>query len=430
MQALYLLALSPVAETLGDPNSYGFRIERSTADAMAQLFVCLSLRASAQWVLDADIEGFFDNINHDWLLGHVPIDKRILRQWLIAGVVHRGQLQATEAGTPQGGIISPTLANLALDGLESLLKQHLGITRAKKLKINVVRYADDFVITGDSPEVLENEVKPWVEAFLATRGLRLSLKKTRIAHIDDGFDFLGWNFRKYNGKMLIKPSKKNVQAFYGKIREVIDTHMTSKQEDLIRLLNPILRGWALYHQPVVAKQAYSRMENRVFLRLWRWAKRRHPNKSLRWIREKYFRSLKDRNWVFSTTILEERGTKRDIALYSLQSTPIMRHRKVSGEFNPYDPSMEAIGENLRTARMLNSLKYKKQIGSLFASQKGLCALCKCPISKETGWHDHHIQYRSQGGGDSLENRVLLHPVCHQRLHARGLQVTKPVPSGA
>lgn len=427
MQALYLLALSPVAETRGDPNSYGFRIERSTADAMAQLFVCLSAKVSARWVLDADIEGFFDHINHDWLLRNVPIETRTLRQWLKAGVVHRGQLHATDAGTPQGGIISPTLANLALDGLESLLKQHLGVTRAKKLKINVVRYADDFVITGASLEVLENEIKPWVEQFLATRGLRLSPKKTRIVHIDEGFDFLGWSFRKYDGTLLIKPSKKNAKAFYGKIREAIDSHKTSRQEDVIRLLNPVLRGWALYHQPVVAKQAYSQMDNRVFLKLWRWAKRRHPNKSLEWIRKRYFRSKGDRNWVFATTVLEANGTKREIELYSLASTPIERHRKVSGEYNPYDPTMEATGEKLRMERMLKKLKYRKQIGSLYASQKGLCVLCKQLITKETGWHDHHIIYRSQGGRDSLENRVLLHPACHQQLHVRGLYVNKPAP---
>jgi RNA-directed DNA polymerase len=226
---------------------------------------------------------------------------------------------------------------------------------------------------------------------------------------------------------LIKPSKKNVKAFYGKVREVIDTHKTSKQEDLIRLLNPILRGWALYHQPVVAKQAYSQMDNRVFLKLWRWAKRRHPNKSLEWIRKRYFRSKGDRNWVFATTVLEANGTKREIELYSLASTPIERHRKVSGEYNPYDPTMEAMGEKLRMERMLKKLKYRKQIGSLYARQKGLCVLCKQLITKETGWHDHHIIYRSQGGRDSLENRVLLHPACHQQLHARGLYVNKPAP---
>lgn len=430
MQALYMLALSPIAETRGDPNSYGFRIERSTADAMAQLFLCLSKRASACWVLDADIEGFFDNINHDWLLRNAPTETRVLRQWLKAGVIHKGQLHATDAGTPQGGIISPTLANLALDGLETLLKEYLGVTRAKKLKVNVVRYADDFVITGASPEVLENEVKPWVEQFLATRGLRLSLKKTRIVHIDEGFDFLGWNFRKYDGTLLIKPNKKNVKAFYSKIREAIDSHKTVKQEDLIRLLNPKLRGWALYHQPVVAKQAYSRMDHRVFIKLWRWAKRRHPNKSLDWVRKKYFRTSGDRSWVFATTVVDADGGKREVELYSLASTPIERHKKVSGDYNPYDPAMEAQGEKLRMDRMLSKLKYRKQIGSLFASQNGLCLLCKQPITRETGWHDHHVVHRSLGGGDELANRVLLHPNCHNQLHTRGLRVNKPASIGS
>lgn len=430
MQALYLLALAPIAETKGDPNSYGFRIERSTADAMGQLFVCLSKKASAQWVLEADILGCFDHINHDWLIANVPTDKVVLRKWLKAGVVNKGQLQATDAGTPQGGIISPTLANMVLDGLESQLKQHLGVTRAKKLKVNVVRYADDFVITGSSPEILENEVKPWVEQFLAVRGLRLSPEKTQIIHIDQGFDFLGWNFRKYSGKLLIKPSKKNVKAFYSKVKEVIETRKTARHEDLIRVLNPIMRGWALYHQPVVAKQAYSRMDSRVFLKLWRWAKRRHPNKSLEWIRKRYFRATGDRNWMFATTVQDEGGTKREVALYSLASTPIERHKKVSGDYNPFDLSMEDMGEKLRMERMLKKLKYRKQVTSLFQSQKGLCLLCNQPITKETGWHDHHIIYRSQGGGDSLGNRVLLHPICHQQLHARGLTVCKPASSGA
>ncbi|NCT69253.1 MAG: group II intron reverse transcriptase/maturase, partial [Rhodanobacteraceae bacterium] len=194
MQALHLLALEPVSESRSDPNSYGFRRNRSTHDAMSQLFVSLSQKASAEWVLEADIKGCFDHINHDWLLRHVPLDTAILRKWLKAGVIHKGMLQATDAGTPQGGIISPTLANVALNGLESELIEHLGAklgkTKARKLKVNVVRYADDFVITGISKEALENEVKPWVESFLAERGLTLSMEKTRIVHIDDGFDFL------------------------------------------------------------------------------------------------------------------------------------------------------------------------------------------------------------------------------------------------
>jgi len=428
MQALYLLALAPIAETTGDPNSYGFRIERSTADAMGQLFVCLSKKLSAKWVLEADIKGCFDHINHDWLINNVPTDTVILRKWLKAGVIHKGQLQATDAGTPQGGIISPTLANMTLDGLETQLKQHLGVTKAKKLKINVVRYADDFVITSDSKEVLENEVRPWIEHFLAVRGLQLSPEKTHVTHIEKGFDFLGWNFRKYDGKLLIKPSKKNAKAFYRKVKEVICTNKAVSQEDLIRLLNPMLRGWALYHQPVVAKKAYSRMDFQIFQAIWRWARRRHANKSLDWIRKKYFQTVDGRNWVFCTTLLTEAGDKKEIRLYTLEATPIERHRKISGEYNPFDPEMEEMGEKLRTSRMLGKLKYRKQVSTLFQSQRGLCLLCKNPITRETGWHDHHIIYRSQGGGDSLNNRVLLHPICHQQLHVRGLEVNKPVPS--
>ncbi|WP_129972842.1 MULTISPECIES: group II intron reverse transcriptase/maturase [unclassified Pseudomonas] len=430
MQALYLLALAPIAETTGDPNSYGFRIERSTADAMGQLFICLSKKVSAEWVLEADIKGCFDHINHDWLIANVPTDKTILRKWLKAGVIHKDQLQATDAGTPQGGIISPTLANMVLDGLESQLKQHLGVTKAKKLKINVVRYADDFVITGNSKEMLESEIRPWVEQFLAVRGLQLSLEKTRVVHIDEGFDFLGWNFRKYEGKLLIKPSKKNVKAFYRKVKDVISTNKTAKQEDLIQRLNPILRGWAMYHQPVVAKKAFSRMDNSVFHALWRWAKRRHPNKSLEWVRRGYFQPHEGRSWVFATTAMRTDGTKAIAPLYSIASTAIERHRKVSGEYNPFDPSMEEMGEKLRMVRMLKKLKYRKQIVSLFQSQKGLCPLCNQPITKESGWHDHHVIHRSQGGGDTLDNRVLLHPVCHQQLHSRGLTVNKPAPTGA
>ena len=295
MQALHLLALDPVLETVSDPNSYGFRKHRCTADAMSQIFIRMAQKTASVWVLDADIEGFFDHINHDWMLDNVCMDKSILRKWLKAGVVDRGQLVATAAGTPQGGIISPALANWTLNGLETQLIAHLeamwGVTKTRKSKIGVVRYADDFVVTAASKELLETEVRPWIEVFLAQRGLRLSATKTRIVHIDDGFDFLGWNFRKYSGKLLIKPSKKNVQTFYEKLRMVIKANLGSRQEDLIRLLNPMLRGWSQYHSPVVAKEAFSRMETLLFWRLMRWAKRRHPNKNIAWIRQKYWRTI-------------------------------------------------------------------------------------------------------------------------------------------
>jgi RNA-directed DNA polymerase len=340
-QALHLLALDPVLESMSDPNSYGFRKNRSTADAMSQIFIKMSQKVSAQWVLDADIEGFFDNISQTWMLDHIRTDKSILRKWLESGVVDRGQLVATIAGTPQGGVISPALANWTLNGLESGLMAHLGAkwgtSRIWRLKVGVIRYADDFIVTGASKELLETEVRPWIEAFLAERGLRLSVAKTKIVHIDQGFDFLGWNFRKYSGTLLIKPSKKNVHTFYEKLKKVISDNLGAKQENLIRLLNPMLRGWAQYHSPVVAKEAFSRMESLLFWRLMRWAKRRHPTKKVDWIGRKYWRSVDDRNWVFATPVTTKEGGKEMLELYSLSSTPIERHKKVRGAYHPYDP---------------------------------------------------------------------------------------------
>lgn len=430
MQALYLLALEPVSEGTSDPNSYGFRINRATADAMSQLFVSLSKKASAQWVLEADIKGCFDHISHDWLERNVPMDKVILRKWLKAGVVFQGQLQATEAGTPQGGIISPTLANVALNGLEQQLvkslQAKLGVAKTNKLKVNVVRYADDFVITGSTPEMLENEVKPLIEQFLAVRGLTLSTEKTRIVSITKGFDFLGWNFRKYSGKLLIKPSKKNVQTFYRKVKEVISANKAVKHEHLLRLLNPMLRGWAQYHSPVVAKETFTRVEHDVFRAIWRWARRRHPKKNAGWVRKKYFASVGERNWVFGTTVTRKDGSSYWMELYSLSSTVIQRHTKIKGNYNPFDPRQERYGEKLRQERMQSSMSHRKQWIKLYISQQGLCAVCQCKITKETGWEDHHLEPRILGGSDALGNRVLLHPNCHNQVHHHGQTVVKPV----
>ncbi|SAK55540.1 RNA-directed DNA polymerase [Caballeronia arationis] len=430
MQALYLLALEPVSESTSDPNSYGFRINRSTADAMGQVRACTSRKDSSRWVLEADIKGCFDHINHDWLANHVPMDREILRKWLKAGLIYKGQLQATEAGTPQGGIISPTLANVTLNGLERELVAHLGakfgIVKAKKLKVNVVRYADDFVITGDSKEILERVVRPWVEAFLAVRGLQLSEAKTRITHIDEGFDFLGWNFRKYSGKLLIKPSKKNAQAFYRNVAETISGNKTVKQGGLIQLLNPMLRGWAQYHRPVSAKQTYSRMEHLIFRKLWRWSKRRHPQKSAVWVKQKYFHSIGARRWVFAVRTVREDGSWGLNELYQLSGMAIKRHTRIKGEFNPFDPTWEQYGETLRQGRMWEQMRYRKQWATLYMSQGGHCAHCGCALTDESGWHDHQLEYRMHGGTDALSNRVLLHPHCHQQVHAGKLVVTKPV----
>jgi RNA-directed DNA polymerase len=430
MQALFLLALEPAAECHADPNSYGFRKGRSTHDARQQLFVCLSKKASAQWVLDADITGFFDNINHDWLLANVRMNKRVLGQWLRCGVVDKQQLQKTEAGTPQGGIISPLLANLTLDGLEAgltrFLKDQLGTVKATKAKVHLVRYADDFVVTGDSKEVLETMVRPWVEAFLRERGLQLHEGKTRVAHIDEGFDFLGWNFRKYTGTLLIKPSQKNVKAFYGKVSNVIAEHLSKSKATLIKELNPILRGWARYHQGVVAKEVFTTLDHQIFWRLRRWGMRRHP----RWVRGKVFLHYWTHDagrWEFLATVRNRRKEAIQLQLYHLADTKIVRHKKVIGEYHPYDPAWEAYGEGLRRDRMVQTI-WSGQRLELWMTQNGKCALCDTEMDHEDSRLDnHHIVPVRLGGSDSLSNRVLLHPWCHRRLHALGLEVTKPVP---
>ena len=253
----------------------------------------------------------------------------------------------------------------------------------------------------------------------------MSSEKTRVTHIDAGFDFLGWNFRKYNGKLLIKPSKKNALAFYRKVKAVISDHKTVKQETLIRMLNPMLRGWANYHRPVVAKQRLNRMDALVFRALWRWARRRHNNKGSRWVKDRYFHAVGNRNWAFAV-LRDAAGDEGPIlALRRLSDTPIERHVKIKVEYNPFDPAFELYGEKRRQAQLIASMSHRKQWKSLFASQGGRCAHCSQPITRETGWHDHHIMPRLAGGSDLLSNRVLLHPVCHTQVHALDLTVVKP-----
>ncbi len=434
MQALYLQVLEPVIESTSDPKSYGFRPDRSTADAMVELFHLLSPQTAPVWILEGDIKGFFDNINHEWLCRNVSMDRTVLRKWLKAGVIDRRQLMATEAGTPQGGIISPCLANATLNGLETQLKRHLvqklGTQIAKKAKVHCVRYADDFVVTAASKELLEDEVKPWIEQFLSVRGVALSREKTQITHIHQGFDFLGWNFRKYvpkspyrNAKLLIKPSKKNVSAFYRKVREIIKGSGALTQDALIGQLNPVLKGWAQYHSPVVAKEAFSKLDNLIFWRIWRWAKRRHPRKSADWIRNKYFRSIGRQNWVFAYPYKNGKGERQHRRLYGLAETAIVRHKRLPGEYQPYDATQELKWEALRVQQMQHKLRYRGQVLSIFRRQMGLCALCGHAISRETGWHDHHVIRRVDGGPDTLRNRVLLHPNCHALVHSQREKVT-------
>jgi RNA-directed DNA polymerase len=239
-QAPYLQGPEPIAETLADHHSYGFRPERSTADAIEQCFKVLSKADAPEWILEGDIKSCFDQISHTWMHQHIPMDTEVLRKWLQAGYVEAGTWFPTEAGTPQGGIASPALANMTLDGLAELLKRHFlrkqvdGVRTCPK--VNLVRYADDFIITGSTKELLENEVRPLVEQFLHDRGLQLSPEKTRIAHISQGFDFLGQHLRTFGGKLVIQPSKKNTHAFLEKVRQLIKDNANVGQAALIETL--------------------------------------------------------------------------------------------------------------------------------------------------------------------------------------------------
>jgi RNA-directed DNA polymerase len=345
MQALHLLALDPVSETTADQNSYGFRPARSAHDALEQCFKALGKPSkSPQWVLDADIKGCFDNIDHDWMLAHIPMDTHVLRKWLKAGFVERASLFPTEVGTPQGGIISPTLANMVLDGLEQLLEDSIRKRRANgqivyNPKINLIRYADDFVVTGDSPETLA-KAKEVVVTFLKERGLELSPEKTRIVSLAEGFNFLGQNVRLYGDKVLIKPSKEVLARVYDKIRDIVQRNKSAEQRDLIRMLNPIIRGWVNYHRHAVSGVVFSKLDHLVWKLLWQWAKRRHRGKSHTWIKRRYWRVLGSRQWTFATDVVID-DKPRVISLVYATDTPIRRHIKVKAKVNPYSPEWES-----------------------------------------------------------------------------------------
>jgi RNA-directed DNA polymerase len=424
MQALYLLALDPVAETLADPNSYGFRKRRCQADAIAQCFILLSRKDRARWILEGDIKSCFDNISHEWLLNNIPMETSILRRWLRAGYMEQHILHPTEEGTPQGGIISPVLANMALDGLEKHLKQCLPqYHKGQRVKVNLVRFADDFIITGYARDFLQSVVRPLVARFFRERGLELSPEKTIITHIEDGFDFLGQNIRKYNGKLLIKPSFRSIKSLWRRIRDIVKANLQATAVKLIRLLNPLIRGWAQYHRHVVSKAVFSSIDNFIFKTLWQWAKRRHPNKSAHWVKDKYFRSHKGRNWIFFGQ--GDKSNKWQAWLYTAAKTPIRRHVKVKGEANPYDPAWEAYFDERLGFKMQGTLSGRRRLLHLWEEQDGTCPVCNQKIAEVTTWHNHHIVWRSNGGSDKADNRLLLHPNCHRQVHSRGIHVGKP-----
>jgi RNA-directed DNA polymerase len=416
-QALHLMALDPVAETILDDESYGFRQKRSTADAVEAVFKAMSAdRECAEWIIEGDIKSCFDNISHQWLIENIPMDKRILTKWLKAGIIFEDKYSETEAGTPQGGIISPCLANLALNGLASMLKESFKRTFLKgktiNSKVHAVVYADDFIVTGKSKEQLESDVLPEIRKFMEQRGLTLSEEKTMITNVNEGFDFLGQNIRKYKGKILVKPAKKNVKDFLEGIRKLILDNPSISQETLVGKLNPKIRGWCNYHRHIVAKETFSYVDYQIYKAIWKWCRRRHGKKGKWWISTRYFHRIGTRNWVFAA----KKQNGELVELIRADATKIIRHAKIRKGANPYSLEWQTYFEEREGDRMFEGMSGRKSLKKIWSKQKGSCTLCGDEINKATGWK-MHVNDKSK--------KEIVHPQCHRKLHPE-LLVTAPV----
>jgi RNA-directed DNA polymerase len=419
LQAKVKNALEPFWEARFEGTSYGFRPGRSCQDAISKIYVLASSHRKKRWVVDADIKGAFDNISHEYLLqtiGGFPA-RELIKQWLKAGYIEGSVFHDTEAGTPQGGVISPLLANIALHGME----QALGVKYFKRGTIRgeraVVRYADDFVVFCESKEDAE-AARQTLAKWLAERGLALSEEKTRIVHLTEGFDFLGFNIRHYRKprstrtgyKLLIKPSKQSVQDVRNKLREKWHRVRGQNAQTVVGQLNPIIRGWANYFRTQVASETFRKLDHFMFKREVRYAKHTHPDKSWQWITQKYWGRLNPRRrdyWVFGD---KQTGSY----LLRFGWFPIERHVLVKGASSPDDPRLREYWLN----------REKVKAGQLSAKLKGIahrqdsvCPLCGATLFNGEEIQQHHKKPRSRGGKDEASNLVLVHLYCQQQIHS-------------
>ena len=437
MQALYLLALEPVAETNADLHSYGFRPYRSCHDALEQCHIILSRKDAPQYILEGDIKACFDKISHQWLLDNIPMDKQVLRQWLKAGVIENKSWFPSTEGSPQGSIISPTLANMALDGMASVAIKAVGyhsprIVNGKikrwsnRHRVHFIRYADDWIVTATNKRVLKHQIQPAIENFLNQRGLELSKQKTKRTSIHEGFDFLGQHLRKYNdGKLITKPSKKSVKKLLTKIRLTTQKMYTAPTHALIIQINRMTKGWAMYHRHCAAKKTFSWIDHHIWKVIWKWCIRRHPKKGKRWVYKRYFTQSKYSKWIFSTTF-----DGKKYHLFKLVHTPIVRHTKIISKANPFTKEDEPYFEKHLQIKMLNTWRKRERLAVIFRRQEGKCPLCQQQITKQSGWNLHHKLERYKGGKDTLDNLIMLHPNCHRQVHFWNIRFDGDVPIGA
>ena len=433
-QALVKMAIEPEWEAKFEPNSYGFRPGRSCHDAIGAIHKALSQKT--KYVLDADISKCFDKIDHQKLLEKLntfPTLNRQVKAWLKAGVVDKGGLFPTNEGTPQGGVCSPLLANIALHGLEDLIKEsfprkqgHRGGKYWESRTPNIIRYADDFVVLHKDIEVIK-QCKSLIETWLKDIGLELKDEKTQISHTleeykgNTGFDFLGFHIQhhkvgKYKSgfdskrrhlgfKLRITPSKKSIKNHLTKIEEVIDKHRASKTEKVIGMLNPIIRGWSNYFRGVISSETFKLLDHLTYQKLRRWAKRRHPNKGKKWVKDKYWKSIDNRNWVFSDTYED----KITCTLMNHSDIKIVRHIKVKGMKSPYD------GDFVYWSQRLSAYpETSTRVKTLLKRQKAKCTICKLSFTSQDILEVDHIKPRSLGGIDTYKNLQLLHRHCHDR----------------
>ena len=436
LQALVKLGLEPEWEARFEANSYGFRPGRSCHDAIGAIFN--AIRNKYKYVLDADIAKCFDRINHDTLLEKLntyPALRRQIRAWLKAGVMDGKELFPTTEGTPQGGVISPLLANIALHGLEELIMglaskfdmrriDNTQMSVRDKLKsVSLIRYADDFLVLHQDLEVIKL-CKSEIEKWLSDMGLELKPSKTRIAHtlntVEDekpGFNFLGFNIRqfpvgKYNSgkvkgkilgfKTIITPSIDSQKRHYKQVAEIIKKLRGVDQATLIKKLNPIIRGWCNYFSTVVSQKVFERLWHLVVWKLIKWGRHRHRNKGRKWTRLKYFLTVGGNNWVFAA-----RENNNLIQLIPHSSTPIKRYVKVKGNKSPYDGDWV-----YWSSRMGVHPEVPTRVAKLLKKQNGLCAYCDNYFQDGDSIEVDHIIPKSIGGRESYNNWQLLHRHCH------------------
>jgi RNA-directed DNA polymerase len=447
-QARVRHALEPEWEARFEPRSYGFRPGRSCADAIGSLYSTLKgPQAQRVWIVDADLSAAFDNIDHARLLntlGSFPA-KELIARWLKAGVIEKGTFTPTEQGSPQGGVISPLLMNVILHGLEEtagVRYRASGVTAGKAVDGTpiLVRYADDLVACCYSQEQAE-QVKAQLAQWLAPRGLAFNEDKTRIVHLEDGFDFLGFNIRRYQrghdrGKLLIKPSQDAVRRIRRRLADEVRSLRGSNATAIIARLNPIIRGWAAYYRGVVSSKQFSALDHYVWWLTYRWARRSHPSKSKKWIVRRYFgRFNKFRNdrWVFGARdhVLNDRG---DIAfLVKFSWTPIVRHQLVAGGAPRDDPDLVDYWAARRRKVPPPLDDYDLR---LLARQDGRCPHCgenllspdqppQTPEAWERWWLSvvkrvisaADLSHDGEGGTDRNRRR-LMHASCHRSVQAR------------